>query len=1011
MPSYSAGQAFITVAPNLRGFETKVSSYLKTHLRPVLLDVNPNVDDAKAKAELKDLARDRKSNVRVDLDDRSARSRLSALIRPRRMTVNVDADTSAATARIAALRGGSALGGAVAGGALLAAPVGAGALGVGAAGATALAGAGGAGAIFGAGLVGQIVAMKKASKEMQTLGKHVDSLTKGTAEYRQQSKLLTEQQKQFNQQFGPASRALITLGGAWRRFLSGTRGQSMAVITNALGIVSKLLPKLVPIANEAGRSINGVLTMFGNFVNGPEGKQVLAFFQNFGSRFITQFGTIGLNLFKGLFNILIAFAPLTVKIGDAMARGSRAFADWTKNLGKSDGFKSFVGYIQDNGPKALSLLGDMGKVIGRVVVALAPIGGQLLTGVARLFKLLANAPTPVVLGFTVALVALVSPVAAIVLGVAALATVLEHAYKSSAGFRKAVDSLANAFKPLLPQIRSLLKPLRGLFVAFVGLVTVLWRKFGKDITRFLVLSLSGLIDIVRGILKIITGVFKLFTDILRGNWKGVWRDLGLIVSGAWDIIKGLLRGGFAAIRLLFTIQVKLLKAIWSGLWTGMKKLAKAGMDLLWRLIRNGAADIVDFFLGFAEKLLKLASFAFGWIPGLKGPLKDASKAFAKFRDDVNRYLRGIHDRHVHVVATVSAARIAKVTAQLARSGGGFATGGLVRGPGGPRDDAILARLSNREYVNTAATVNREGAHNFDLLNKGRATIVPRFAQGGLVVSTAGTDASGAKDTARVGDRIVGRIASLLGIGLVRAMDRIIGRLSAVTGGLHGRSIPIGHGYYRPVSGPVTRGLHDSWTGFPALDLAGPVGRPVFSVAPGRVAASYDIRGYEPRRYGAQDGYRSYGRVIQIRHNGFSTLYAHLSRRGVRAGQAVAGGTVIGLSGNTGNSTGPHLHFGSAGVSPWTFMGGATGGHLAFDRGGIARGAGYIPKNVIGPERVLTTQQTRSFDRLVGALERGRGSGLDVHNTYEKGSIVVRSQKELAAGIAREQTKKLVRLTR
>ncbi len=53
----------------------------------------------------------------------------------------------------------------------------------------------------------------------------------------------------------------------------------------------------------------------------------------------------------------------------------------------------------------------------------------------------------------------------------------------------------------------------------------------------------------------------------------------------------------------------------------------------------------------------------------------------------------------------------------------------------------------------------------------------------------------------------------------------------------------------------------------------------------------------------------YGRVIIIRHyNGLETLYAHLHRFKVKAGDIVEAGQVIGLGGNSGQSTGSHLHF-------------------------------------------------------------------------------------------------------
>jgi murein DD-endopeptidase MepM/ murein hydrolase activator NlpD len=58
------------------------------------------------------------------------------------------------------------------------------------------------------------------------------------------------------------------------------------------------------------------------------------------------------------------------------------------------------------------------------------------------------------------------------------------------------------------------------------------------------------------------------------------------------------------------------------------------------------------------------------------------------------------------------------------------------------------------------------------------------------------------------------------------------------------------------------------------------------------------------------GCASYGKWVMVKHpNGMSTLYAHLSLISVKTGQAVSTGGLLGYSGNTGYSTGPHLHFG------------------------------------------------------------------------------------------------------
>jgi murein DD-endopeptidase MepM/ murein hydrolase activator NlpD len=189
-------------------------------------------------------------------------------------------------------------------------------------------------------------------------------------------------------------------------------------------------------------------------------------------------------------------------------------------------------------------------------------------------------------------------------------------------------------------------------------------------------------------------------------------------------------------------------------------------------------------------------------------------------------------------------------------------------------------------------------------------------------------------------------------------------LSKATKGANSTSyVPGPGGRHRPIAArwPIVQGIHDSYTGFPAIDIGAPVGQPIYAVANGHITRSYDIKGYEPRRVGPQDGYRSYGRVMELKTDmGPTVLYAHLSERGLGAGQQVKGGAVIAKSGNTGNTTGPHLHFGSQGASPYAWL--KVGGHTLSD------GLAMLHEG----ETVLTkplSQDLKSVVSLLGSTSR------------------------------------------
>ena len=104
------------------------------------------------------------------------------------------------------------------------------------------------------------------------------------------------------------------------------------------------------------------------------------------------------------------------------------------------------------------------------------------------------------------------------------------------------------------------------------------------------------------------------------------------------------------------------------------------------------------------------------------------------------------------------------------------------------------------------------------------------------------------------------------------------------------------GFTNPLPGSVkTQGIH----GYNGVDLGGtPAGSPVLAAAGGTVIVAKGM--------GWNGGYGSY--VVVQHSNGTQTLYAHLSSVSVSVGSLVGAGDKLGGVGNTGRSTGNHLHF-------------------------------------------------------------------------------------------------------
>lgn len=166
-------------------------------------------------------------------------------------------------------------------------------------------------------------------------------------------------------------------------------------------------------------------------------------------------------------------------------------------------------------------------------------------------------------------------------------------------------------------------------------------------------------------------------------------------------------------------------------------------------------------------------------------------------------------------------------------------------------------------------------------------------------------------TGMMDEEIARQMSSRQGLGLRGAL---IEQLTGVRGSAmpqnialksYSRNTPVkrsGQTFALPVSGTISSPYgwrKDPFTGEPTfhhgVDIASPAGSGIFAAGKGRVVFSGWKKGY--------------GNVVEIEHgDGFTTLYAHNEKNLVKKGEAVSHYQLIALVGDTGRSTGSHLHY-------------------------------------------------------------------------------------------------------
>lgn len=708
-------------------------------------------------------------------------------------------------------------------------------------------------------------------------------------------------------------------------------------------IIDTYGPGLTDFAGRMGDTLGSIFDAFGTKVSvDPAWRDFFSMLNEYAPVFTTQWAQIFENVARGFGSLLTAFAPFSKDFGDALIDLTNRFATWAASLEDNPTFKRFVDYLKENGAQVATLLGTFALALINLGEALAPYASSIVSVLIAVFDFIANmdpallgAITTAILGFAIALqlaalawaifstasliIGASNPIGLIVGAIALAVTALILLYQNSETARnimqaafsaigKAAQWLWNeaikpAFEALVAYYQNVVFPVilwlwnNVVIPAFQGIAAVatwLWVNVLKPVFE----AVIGLIrDRVAPILlwlweNVVKPVFRLIADYFTWAWNTVIKPvLGALVWFFQNVLfpvfmwllDNVVRPVFENIVSIIQIAWKAIEIVLGALELFLK--AVVGPVFMW-LYREIISPVWDW---ISEKISNV------W----NTYIKPVFEALGNFIEETvaPAFGRGVDAISSAWDKVVDAARkpVEFIVNEVINKGIIGTFNGIAK-----KFDVDPIDPISLPWQQYSPPKQNRGA-------KGSSSRGTEFAQGGVLPGTSRWQ-DGDDQLARVQGGGMVSLRRGEGIAISEAMavpklrDELL-RWNAIgvqqgAGALH-RYAEAGFakgGFIKPAPGRITSGFGPRWGRMHSgVDWGTPSGTPVVAAADGTVSVA---------KY-----HSSWGNHVKLSHaGGLATNYAHFTRDVVSPGQVVKQGQVIGYSGNTGNSTGPHLHF-------------------------------------------------------------------------------------------------------
>lgn len=187
-----------------------------------------------------------------------------------------------------------------------------------------------------------------------------------------------------------ALKSLQNFKSFWDSFTHSLSGGVFKVFANGLKLLQTLLTDMKPAISGAAQAFGTLMQDAEQALKSPFWKQFFSFIGKTAKPMIEDFGKIFGNLLKVFAGVTEAFAPMAKSMMGGLVHLTKELANWASSLKNSKGFKEFIDYVKQNGPKVLKTIGNLFNIAKNLMIILAPIGSLLLTALEKVSKWVAD---------------------------------------------------------------------------------------------------------------------------------------------------------------------------------------------------------------------------------------------------------------------------------------------------------------------------------------------------------------------------------------------------------------------------------------------------------------------------------------------------------------------------------------------------------------------------------------------------------------------------------------------